>query len=101
MSPTDEIRWINKLAAKHGKKNLSKYHQWVLGGCKGPHPMMRKEKKKPKRAKAILAMGPCPKTKVSTKHYRQIVALKEANVRLRDRIRVLEAKVKRARSELK
>jgi len=104
VSPTDEIRYINKLAAKHGKKNLSPYHKWVLGGCKGPRPKMVYRKRRKPIVVDLRTKGfdkPCPRTKVTTKHYREVVRLKEENVRLRDQIRVLEAKIRRAQAELR
>jgi hypothetical protein len=102
MSPGDEIRWINKLAAKRGKKNLSPYHKWVLGGCKGPKPRFGARKRKSKRlAVDLRTKGPCPRTKVSGKHYREVVKLRGQIVRLQDEVRVLRAKIKRAQSELR
>jgi hypothetical protein len=59
MSPLDEIRYINKLAAKKGgKKNLSRYQKWVLGGCKGKNPAVWRKIKKGGGLR-------CPKTKPS------------------------------------
>jgi hypothetical protein len=92
MSPTDEIRWINKLASKYGKKKLSKYHQWVLGGCKGPHPM------RSKLLKRSDFVGPCPKTKVTLE---EVVRLKKKVESLKKKVRKLEAKIIRAQQELR
>lgn len=103
MSPTDEIRYINKLAAKRGRKNLSPYQRWVLGGCRGPNPALRrrrggrryaqvmtKRKSRPKTRRAEPS-GPCRKTKITAA---EAVRLTAENARLKKRVRKLRHELK-------
>ncbi len=82
MSPTDEIRYINKLAAKKGVKGLSAYQKWVYGGCRGPNP---RRMRKPK--------GRCPKTV----EFEPIVLTRKEIVSLRERWVALKTELRDAR----
>lgn len=91
MSPLDEIRHINKLK-KQGKQ-LSPYQQWVLGGCKGPHPSRRpKYDAKGRQQKSMF----CPGTKLTTEHYTQVLDLINENAALRRKLAAVRKLIKRA-----
>jgi len=82
MSPGDEIRYINRLK-KQGKK-LTPYQQWVLGGCRGPHPSRRVKLDKHGRAQRVMF---CPGTRLSQKHYVEVLNLIDENARLKQDLR--------------
>lgn len=77
MSPSDEIRYINRKAATQGVKGLSPYQRWVYRGCKGPSPRGRRQVPK----------GKCPKVKETlTLTRKQIVELRKRWIALRTEV---------------